>query len=419
MLHLNQSDVNGGAALAAYRLHEELRRKEIGSRMIVGRKTGNDNDVKTGIPPTLADRAIFKLTRQVLPSNAAIPWGGKIADDPWLLDSDVVHVHNIHTGFLTSFLSLPRIARRKPLVITLHDMWHFTGHCSYSYDCGRWQSGCGQCPYPATYPAISWDSTSIEWRLKRRVHARVRAQIIAPSTWLGGLARESLMGNCDVHIIPYPLDLEQYKPVAMNEARQRLGWPTNKRIILTAAADLDEERKGFPRIRAAIENLPAALKSSTILALMGRGPAPQNLACELIALGYVSSDDKKALIYSACDYLAFASTSDNLPLVVMEALACGLPVIAFAIGGVTDMVTDGQNGWLSPADEPSRFNELLRNALSQAGESGMRVAARATAEKLFSPSVIVERHKKVYEQAIIRCSVKDISKQSTSGHLPL
>jgi glycosyltransferase involved in cell wall biosynthesis len=400
ILHLNQSDLNGGAALAAHRLHSALRENDIISRMIVGAKVGDDTDIKTGVPPTLAERTVFKLANQIFPANVVVPWGGKLANDPWLREADVVHVHNLHTGLLLSFLSLPRIARQKPMVITLHDMWHFTGHCSYSYDCSRWENGCGRCPHPDTYPAISWDSTWIEWHMKRLIQSKIHAHVISPSKWLAKLARKSLLGDGEVHVVPYPLDLNQFKPVQISEARQQLGWPKDKRIVLVAAADLDDERKGFPQIKTSIASLSAELKTSMVLALMGRGVAPKDLLCEVLALGYVTSEDTKALIYSASDYLAFASISDNLPLVVMEALACGLPVIAFAVGGVTDMVVNGQNGWLASVESSEEFSQILRDALGMTTLPSMRLAARSTAEKLFSPGSIVRRHRSIYEQAI-------------------
>jgi hypothetical protein len=69
-----------------------------------------------------------------------------IAQHPFYQEADVLHFHNLHGGYF-NYLFLPYLTRNKPAVYTLHDMWGFTGHCSYSFDCNRWQKGCGSCPY--------------------------------------------------------------------------------------------------------------------------------------------------------------------------------------------------------------------------------------------------------------------------------
>ena len=92
----------------------------------------------------------------------------EIKKHPFYEKADVINLHNLH-GATFNYLALAPLTHDKPAIWTLHDMWSFTGHCSYSYDCERWKLGCGNCPYPKIYPAIKKDNTNLEWKLKNSI----------------------------------------------------------------------------------------------------------------------------------------------------------------------------------------------------------------------------------------------------------
>src|SRR5438045_3917330 len=72
---------------------------------------------------------------------------------------EILHCHNLHGDYF-DLRALPGLSRRIPTLLTLHDMWTFTGHCAYSFHCTRWESGCGKCPSLQTYPAIQADNSA-------------------------------------------------------------------------------------------------------------------------------------------------------------------------------------------------------------------------------------------------------------------
>ena len=80
-------------------------------------------------------------------------------------------------------------------------------------------------------------------------------------------------------------------------------------------------------------------------------------------LGYVREAERKALAYNAADVFAFPTKADNQPLVIMEALACGLPVVSSHLGGVPEMIQQGETGWLAEPGDAVKFAEGLRSAL--------------------------------------------------------
>src|SRR5262249_33071397 len=96
---------------------------------------------------------------------------------------DIIHCHNLHGSYFDLQL-LPPLSQAFPVVLTLHDAWLLSGHCALSFDCNRWQTGCGECPDLSIYPAIKRDSTAYNWRRKRDILARSRLYVATPSRWL-------------------------------------------------------------------------------------------------------------------------------------------------------------------------------------------------------------------------------------------
>ena len=147
VLHLNHSDIKGGAARAAYRIHRAIRASGIDSRMWVNVAASGDWTVQG---PTSNLAKAFKLIRPYLgfPLQKLLRTGNPIIHSPAFLpsrwpelinssDFDLVHLHWVQF----EMLSIADIARiTKPLVWTLHDMWAFCGAEHYTTDF-RWRDG--------------------------------------------------------------------------------------------------------------------------------------------------------------------------------------------------------------------------------------------------------------------------------------
>ena len=169
ILQVNTSDGPGGAAMVAGNLHRSYRNSGLNACLAVGRKSSDDHSVVT-IANLAArswhSRSLSRLEESLRSCNtdglvrrflrmAAEPhrrWDLRhgIEDfhypGTWkllgLLDAppDVVHCHNLHGGYF-DLRALPWLSRKAPVVITLHDAWLLSGHCSHSFECERWQSG--------------------------------------------------------------------------------------------------------------------------------------------------------------------------------------------------------------------------------------------------------------------------------------
>ena len=228
-------------------MHSALRSSGHVSRMLVGRKETHGDDVRR-VKRNRAWRALDRSTGALLDGLSLqylfYPSSVAVAFDPWFRAADVVQLHNLHGSYF-SFTALPILSGRRPVVWLLHDQWAMTGHVAYSFDCERWRTGCGSCPYLADYPRLGRDTTALLWRLKRFVYARSQLTLVAPSRWLFDLVQASpLLRRFPVRHIPNGIDTGQFAPGSRDAARRRLNLPRDRRIVFFAAADLEERRKG-------------------------------------------------------------------------------------------------------------------------------------------------------------------------------
>ncbi|MBD2579003.1 glycosyltransferase family 4 protein [Oscillatoria sp. FACHB-1406] len=402
VLHLNQSDIGGGAAIAAYRLHQGLLAKGVESRLLVGAKKTSSDRVAV-VPRQLKIEAqLSRLNRIPSLNYLNVISSFNLPQHPFFQEADVLNLHNLHTGYF-NYLAIPKLAAAKPTVWTLHDLWAFTGHCSHPYDCDRWKIGCGKCPYPDTYPAIQRDNTSIEWRLKRWASHQSPLAIVTPSHWLMQRAQQSLLGDLPIHRIPHGIDVEIYAPLETEQCRFVLGIPKGKKVLMFAAENLSDPYKGINLLLQSLAKLPASLKAELFLLILGNGGEAIAKAADIenLHLGYTSSDRVKCIAYSAADLFLIPTQADVFSLVALEAMACGTPSVSFAVGGVGDLIRPSVTGYLAQPGDTTDFSrgilqlwedDTLRDRLSQ--------NCRAIAVSEYSLELQAKRYIQLYQQLL-------------------
>ena len=147
---------------------------------------------------------------------------------------DLIHLHNIHGGYFQTNL-LPKLSKIAPIVWTFHDMFPITGHCAYSFECEKWKTGCGNCERLDIYPSIQKDRTKFLWNYKNKIFNAADFTIVTPSLWLKKCVEESFLKNKDIRLIYNGINLETFRKTDKAEARNELGLPQNKKIILFSA----------------------------------------------------------------------------------------------------------------------------------------------------------------------------------------
>ncbi len=268
---------------------------------------------------------------------------------------DVIHAHNLH-GEYFDLRALPALSRLAPLALTLHDQWLLTGHCAHDFNCGRWRTGCGHCPDLSIYPAISRDDTAANWQRKRDIYRQSRFFVAAPSQWLLDRAAQSPLqdGIVERRLIRIGIDRDVFYPGDREAVRRRLNLPLDAAIVMFAANGTRSNIwKDFATLEQAVWRLPRLLggRPLILLAIGQGGPTRQNAGAEVRMLPFVSDPRRLADYYRAADVYLHATRADNSPIVVLEALACGTPVVASDVGGIPELVEPGRTGWLAPVGD--------------------------------------------------------------------
>ena len=403
---LNHSDINGGAARAAYRIHQALRDSGIDSRMLVNVASSGDWTVQGPsnkftkvigrVRPQLATpfRKLLQTGNPIIHSPAVVPsrWPELINSS----DAELVHLHWLQ-GEMLSIADIARI--RKPIVWTLHDMWPFCGAEHYTTDY-RWRDGYLSDNRPDH--ESGFDLNRSTWLRKRR-HWRRPMQIVCPSHWLADCARSSaLMADWSVSVVPNPIDPERWQPIDQQLARQLLRLPQDCLLLLFGAmGGGNDPRKGMDLLLAALPYLrsEASLQSLQLVVFGQLAPkSPPQLGFPVHYTGHFHDVLSLRALYSAADAMVIPSRQDNLPNTGLEANVCGTPVVAFDTGGLPDIVADRTTGALAEPFEPASLASAIRWVLEDPHRRReLGAAAKQRAEQLWAPSRIASLYAEIYE----------------------
>ncbi len=411
VLQLNHSDINGGAARAAYRIHHTLRDSGIDSQMLCNVAASGDWTVHG--PTTKWSRAIARLRPQLVnPVCNLMRTGNPIIHSPSLLpsfwpdrlnatDADVVHLHWVQ-GEMLSIADIARI--RKSIVWTLHDMWAFCGAEHYTTD-HRWRDGYRADNRPDH--ESGFDLNRKTWQRKRK-HWRQPLQIVCPSQWLADCVKASaLMVDWPVSVVPNPIDTDRWQPIDQRLARQLLGLPQDCPLLLFGAmgGGLDL-RKGIDLLLAALTQLRMEDNFHALqLVVFGQHTpqSPPQLGFPVHYTGHLHDDLSLRAVYSAADAFVIPSRQDNLPNTGLEAHASGTPVVAFNTGGLPDIVDDRVTGALAEPFEPASLAACIRWVLEDPERcTSLGAAARERAERLWAPLIVADMYKQVYDHLLCR-----------------
>ena len=402
VVHVSHSDLSGGAAIAAYRIHRALRSPGVDSTMAVNQSTSGDWTVqgpnKVTQKLTMLRPSVGYVFRQRLKTTNGAPHSVAVLPSSWPdklnhSDVDIVNLHWVN-GEMLSVADIGKL--RKPVVWTLHDMWAFCGAEHYTND-HRWREGYWRHNRPV-YEG-GFDLNRWTWHRKRK-HWRKPIQIVTPSQWLADCVRKSaLMGDWPVTVIPYPIDANLWQPVDKGLARQLLHLPQHAPLLLFGASGgTADPRKGFDLLRAALDRLRGE-NPGLELVVFGQGEPKQapDLGFPVHYMGRLQDPLSLRVLYSAADAMVVPSRQEAFGQTASEAHACGTPVIAFKVGGLPDIVDHLKTGYLAA---PFDIEDLARGVqwvLAEGDRSkNLGEAARQKALTLWTPEVVGNLYIQLY-----------------------
>ena len=387
ILIVNTSERTGGAAVAANRLMKALNNNGAKAKMLVRDK---ETETLTVVPlphsPRLRWHFLWErlvifcrlhFSRQHLFEVDIANAGYDITKLPEFQEADVIHLHWVNQGML-SLKGIQKILQSgKPVVWTMHDIWPATALCHVTLGCQHFTSQCGNCRL-LPGGGSSHDYSTTIWQRKQRMLADENIYFVACSHWLESEAKRSaLLKGQKITSIPNPIDTRIYKRGNKQEARQRLGLPLDKKLILFASQRVTNVNKGMDYLIEACRQLQ--ISDAAVVILGGHAEeVVSQLSLEAYPLGYVNDEQRIVDVYHAADVFVLPSLSENLPNTIMEAMACGVPCVGFKVGGIPEEIDHRRNGYVADyrsAEDLARgicwilteadYEELSKNAVQK------------------------------------------------------
>ena len=403
VLHVSASDQLGGAAKAAFRIHRALAEHRVVSKMYVDHQLTSETGVFSSLnecSPLISrckqylGRLPFFLDDKSAPygSCALFSSRAKVSKINGT-ECDVVNLHWIQA----EMLSVEDIALiKKPIIWTLHDMWPILGCRHYEMDSNWLKSKRDQLSVKSSF---DWDNWT--WFRKNKTW-NMPLGLICPSNWMAERASKSeLARNACIQVVPNVIDTGKWVPAKKSVLRNQLGLSQTRPLVcFVAAGGIADPRKGFDILLESIRLVAMDFESLSILIIGGKDEKlsrsiPANVKATFT--GPIADEQLLNQYFASSDVVVIPSRQDNLPNIGLESLASGVPVVAFDIGGMRDIVDHKTNGFLVENFDSSSLAEGISWVLHNATEFRLRARAREVAINRFSIDVVVPKYLKAIE----------------------
>ena len=406
VIHINYYDTKGGAVIAAFRIHNAIQKQGIDSFMWVFNSKSNDSKVincRSRLTKNFPHmkRILGRLFSKVLKTqnramyHSPAIFSSKLYKKINHSDADIIHLHWV-AGEMLSIIDIARI--EKPIVWTFHDMWPFCGSEHYTEDY-RWLEGYRKNNRPS-YES-GFDLNYYCWHLKQK-YWKKPMNVVTPSNWLGECVSKSfLMREWPLKIIPNCIDTEIFKPRDKFESRKLFKLPLEKPLLLFGAVGgRSDSRKGFKHLKESLSILKKKTSDIELVIFGEEKPKfPIDYGYKTHYVGKIDDEKKLSTLFSGCDAIAIPSTQDNLPNVAVEALACGLPIISFRVGGMNDIVTHLQTGYIAENFDHADFANGLDLILNKR-DINISLLCRQSALDKYSDSIVAKSYIDLYKKLV-------------------
>ena len=282
----------------------------------------------------------------------------------------------------------------------------FTGHCVHPYECKKWKKICYKCPHTYSEKKISRDASFINQYRKKKIYLNSRLYVSSPSHWLRNMAENSILkeGAIEFNTIPNGIDKTVFSPGCKIKARNEIGLSQTKKIILFAGGSVSKNpTKGWDNLLKVLnyakdkKNFP-----ESIIIILGdtfKDKIYGNIT--LKSIDWVSSEIKLVNYYRASDLYLHLANAENFPLSILEAMHCGIPVVASNVGGIPEQIIQEKTGYaLNKNDQIAIFNAIYRILTEKKFHESLETASRIHAQKYFDQDLMTKSYLKWFEKVL-------------------
>lgn len=253
-------------------------------------------------------------------------------------NADIIHLHWVNYSVCSDFVK----EFNKKIVYTLHDMNLFTGGCHYSYSCSLYEIGCKHCPL------VEKKAMSIiekEWKIRKRL-AGYPVSLVVLNNWMYKNVSRSVYQNHRIRLIPNALSIDVFKKIGNSPNN-------NGKPILGMVVTNHTKLKGYELLVSIVNS--NQLKEFDFV-YIGK---ETNQFLNAHYKGWLTTEEELVQFYNNINVLIVPSEADNQPNVIVEAISCGVSVIASAVGGIPELINT-ENGVLVPQNTPEEWIRTIK-----------------------------------------------------------
>jgi len=389
VLHICTSD-EGGAGLCCLRLHNALLNEGVDSKVVMNYTTRDYPEVYQYRPFAswlcfLPSRIFHKMGLEVTESNRVSALGAKhhaffsrpvSSTDITKFElydwADIIHLH-----WVNDFLDYPSFFKKtkKKIVWTLHDENLFYGIAHYGVDVLHDNDT------EKKYKSIKFESIRSSENLNVVFLSKMMYDQFGNDEIIRGRKKTIIHNSVDGNI---------FMPYDKTSIRRKYGISQNKTVFLFMSSDIGNPIKGLHLLVQSINELD--LKNVEILAL---GNNASNVSYPIVRnLGMIEDMNILSELISSADYYAMPSRQEAFAQSPMEAMACGLPVVAFPVSGTKELINDS-NGIICSDFTVAALSDGIRQLMSRTYNP---TQIRNDVMNRFSPSVIAKQYISYYQK---------------------
>ena len=387
--NINYSDEPSGSSIAVDRINNMLKNENIDSNILIFKSFNQkfNNGILRNFDENL--RIFFKkLLKKILHNFFSIKYKytinfglfpSRLLKKINNIDSDIINLHWIGN----EILSIDQIANiKKPTIWTLHDMWPYSAVENYLDTSDYFLR------YVENKSQLDFFSKFI-FKKKIKKFKNIKA-VICTSEWQEIMCKKSkIFQNAEKVLIPLPIDFSIWKPISKKLARKKLNIPDNVKIVYYNLSHIyAKKRKGFDFVTNFLEN--TKLKNLYFISTNCNSLQINNSNINHLNYNEIKEIEKRILLYSASDVLLSPSRLESFGQTVLEAQACGIPVVTFKNTGSNDIIHHLKTGYSCNYLDQNDFDKGIEWCLN---ENFTKETIINCAKKKFSFDVVGKKYK--------------------------
>lgn len=409
ILFINKYDITGGAGVAAFRLHKALAAKySTEDLFLVGIKNSDfPNVIPTRKPgfQNFTERGLNFIFNQFGLQYKFHPFSTKtILKTAKEFSPDIISLHNAHGGYFKTSL-LIELSKIAPIVWTLHDMWAFTANAAHTFGDESWKQMISGKNENKLFPQIGLNTGNWLLKEKKRIYSNSNLTIVTPSKWLCELAKQSpVFSGKKIFHIPNGIDTNIFHPRDKSEIRRELKIQADSKVLIFGAEKVTSGNyKGGSSLISILKNLDDKLEEKIHLIIFGKSDLKSHFESKNFVVhetGYIYDEETLAKYLSAADIFIYPTKADNLPNALIEASACGLPSITYDVGGCSEIILNGKNGFLIPLFNEKLFVEKIIETLKDNSWDKLKNSCLKIAEEKFNSFSMSDSYFNLFEKLL-------------------